>query len=36
MIGATLTDNQGKKAIADAIQSSVNREYAIYRKALAT
>ena len=35
-IGWILDDNQGMKAIADAIQSSVNREYAIYRKALAT
>jgi GNAT superfamily N-acetyltransferase len=35
-IGWILDDNQGMKAIADAIQSSVNREYAIYRKALTT
>ncbi len=33
-IGWILDDNQGMKAIADAIESSVNREYAIYRKQL--
>ncbi|MDG5747651.1 N-acetyltransferase [Qipengyuania sp. XHP0207] len=33
-IGWILDDNQGMKAIADAIESSVNREYAIYRKRL--
>ena len=33
-IGWILDDNQGMKAIADAIDSSVNREYAIYRKPL--
>lgn len=33
-IGWILEDNQGMIAIADAIESEVNREYAIYRKAL--
>lgn len=33
-IGWILEDNQGMVAIADAIQSRVNREYAIYDKAL--
>ena len=33
-IGWILDDNQGMKAIADAIDSSVNREYLIYRKPL--
>lgn len=33
-IGWILEDNQGMVAIADAIGSSVNREYLIYRKAL--
>ncbi len=33
-IGWILDDNQGMKAIADAIESSVNREYVIFRKAL--
>ncbi len=33
-IGWILDDNQGMKAIADAIDSSVNREYVIYRKPL--
>ena len=33
-IGWILEDNRGMVAIADAIGSSVNREYAIYRKAL--
>lgn len=33
-IGWILDDNQGMKAIADAIESKVNREYAIYQKAL--
>ncbi|WP_370031200.1 N-acetyltransferase [Qipengyuania mesophila] len=34
-IGWILDDNQGMKAIADAIESEVNREYAIYEKRLA-
>jgi hypothetical protein len=34
-IGWILDDNRGMKAIADAIESSVNREYAIYQKPLA-
>ncbi len=34
-IGWILDDNQGMKAIADAIDSSINREYAIYEKPLA-
>ncbi len=33
-IGWILDDNQGMIAIADAIESSVNREYVIYQKAL--
>ena len=33
-IGWVLDDNQGMNAIADAIGSKVNREYAIYEKAL--
>lgn len=33
-IGWILEDNQGMRAIADAIGSKVNREYTIYRKAL--
>ncbi|EIZ80695.1 hypothetical protein WSK_0668 [Novosphingobium sp. Rr 2-17] len=33
-IGWVLEDNQGMVAIADAINSKVNREYAIYEKAL--
>ncbi len=33
-IGWILDDNQGMIAIADAIESKVNREYAIYEKAL--
>ena len=33
-IGWILEDNQGMIAIADAIESEVNREYAIYRKSL--
>ena len=33
-IGWILEDNQGMRAIADAIGSKVNREYAIYRKPL--
>ncbi|GGN57193.1 hypothetical protein GCM10011349_35490 [Novosphingobium indicum] len=33
-IGWVLEDNQGMVAIADAIESKVNREYAIYDKAL--
>jgi hypothetical protein len=33
-IGWILEDNQGMVAIADAIQSKVNREYAIYERAL--
>ena len=33
-IGWILDDNQGMKAIADAINSTVNREYAIYEKPL--
>ncbi len=35
-IGWILEDNQGMVAIADAIGSSINREYAIYRKSLGT
>lgn len=34
-IGWILEDNQGMNAIADAIESKVNREYMIYRKPLA-
>ncbi|MBX7500672.1 N-acetyltransferase [Qipengyuania sp. YG27] len=34
-IGWILDDNQGMKAIADAIESEVNREYAIYERRLA-
>jgi hypothetical protein len=33
-IGWILEDNQGMVAIADAIESEINREYAIYRKSL--
>ena len=33
-IGWILEDNQGMVAIADAIESSINREYAIYQKPL--
>ena len=33
-IGWILDDNQGMKAIADTIDSKVNREYAIYEKTL--
>jgi len=33
-IGWILDDNQGMVAIADAIESHVNREYVIYRKPL--
>ena len=33
-LGWVLDDNQGMNAIADAIQSKVNREYAIYERAL--
>jgi len=33
-IGWILDDNQGMRAIADAIDSTINREYAIYEKAL--
>ena len=33
-IGWILEDNQGMVAIADAIESTINREYAIYAKAL--
>jgi hypothetical protein len=33
-IGWILDDNQGMVAIADAIESKVNREYLIYRKPL--
>ncbi len=33
-IGWILEDNQGMIAIADAIESEINREYAIYRKTL--
>ncbi|MEZ5694171.1 MAG: N-acetyltransferase [Altererythrobacter sp.] len=33
-IGWILDDNQGMKAIADAIESTINREYAIYGKQL--
>lgn len=33
-IGWILEDNQGMVAIADAIESEINREYAIYRKPL--
>jgi hypothetical protein len=33
-IGWILEDNQGMVAIADAIESHVNREYVIYKKAL--
>ena len=35
-IGWILDDNQGMKAIADAIGSTVNREYAIYERLLAS
>jgi GNAT superfamily N-acetyltransferase len=34
-IGWILEDNQGMVAIADAIESTINREYAIYEKSLA-
>ena len=33
-IGWILDDNQGMKAIADAIGSEINREYAIYERSL--
>jgi hypothetical protein len=33
-IGWILDDNQGMMAIADAIQSTINREYAIFEKSL--
>ncbi|QYJ06899.1 N-acetyltransferase [Qipengyuania flava] len=33
-IGWILDDNQGMKAIADAIESEINREYAIYERSL--
>lgn len=33
-IGWILDDNQGMKAIADAIESQVNREYAIYERSI--
>ncbi len=33
-IGWVLDDNKGMLAIADAIESTVNREYVIYEKAL--
>ena len=33
-IGWVLDDNQGMNAIADAIESHVNKEYTIYEKAL--
>jgi hypothetical protein len=33
-IGWVLDDNQGMNAIADAIESTVNKEYTIYEKAL--
>ena len=33
-IGWILDDNQGMKAIADAIDSRVNREYVVYEKTL--
>ena len=33
-IGWVLDDNQGMNAIADAINSKVNKEYRIYEKAL--
>ena len=33
-IGWVLDDNQGMNAIADAIESTVNKEYTIYQKAL--
>ena len=33
-IGWILDDNQGMNAIADAIESKVNREYVVYRKSL--
>jgi hypothetical protein len=33
-LGWVLDDNQGMNAIADAIQSKINREYAIYEKRL--
>jgi hypothetical protein len=34
-LGWILEDNQGMVAIADAIESRINREYAIYHKAIA-
>ena len=34
-IGWILDDNKGMMAIADAIESSVNREYAIYERPIA-
>jgi hypothetical protein len=33
-VGWILEDNQGMVAIADAIESAINREYAIYQKSL--
>jgi hypothetical protein len=33
-IGWVLDDNQGMNAIADAIDSKINKEYVIYGKAL--
>jgi hypothetical protein len=33
-IGWILDDNQGMRAVADAIDSKVNREYTVYEKAL--
>jgi hypothetical protein len=33
-LGWVLEDNQGMVAIADTIQSKINREYAIYEKKL--
>jgi hypothetical protein len=33
-IGWILDDNQGMVAIADAIESKINREYVIYQKSL--
>ena len=35
-VGWILDDNQGMMAIADAIESNINREYAIYEKPLAS
>jgi hypothetical protein len=33
-IGWILEDNQGMRAIAETIESTINREYVIYEKAL--